>query len=357
MAILSSRSKDEAMKKVGGGTYGKGVVRWPDRIDQQYLLRLTGENRLTQRDVLLVAWLTDVRGATAEQISRVFFSNAGTAKNRLTKLYQMRLVERGYLPPDDAPALGISPYTLIYYVGRGGRYWLTQMEGRRFESGWKVQVPQQMAHDLMSTEVVTALYEDFRRFDEVTGRPVQMRLESEVVFWKLDGAGNPEITEVKRQGQTVRETVALLRSDMRFVAKEGNENGPTLLAAFIEADRGTMTNPQFAEKVITYNQAAQQWRTQETVREAKGEGAARPFPQVLVVTTGATRVRNLMKTISEKAADGVVWAVIEWAGLRGVDRVLTEPVWGKATQGRTAAAKALLLPAVAARLGQAAGNE
>jgi hypothetical protein len=53
-------------------------------------------------------------------------------------------------------------------------------------------------------------------------------------------------------------------------------------------------------------------------------------------------VRNLLKTISEKAAEGVIWAVIDWAGLRGTDKVLTAPVWGKATQGRTAAERALL---------------
>jgi UDP:flavonoid glycosyltransferase YjiC (YdhE family) len=140
---------------------------------------------------------------------------------------------------------------------------------------------------------------------------------------------------------------------MRFEAKEGdNDNGPTLLSAFIEADRGTMTNPQFAEKVGAYNLAAQQWSTREMVQEAKGEGAARPFPQVLVVTTGPTRVRNLMKTISEKAAEGVVWAVIDWAGLRGVSKVLTDPVWGKATKGRAAAERALL-PGLVDRLGEA----
>jgi hypothetical protein len=38
----------------------------------------------------------------------------------------------------------------------------------------------------------------------------------------------------------------------------------------------------------------------------------------------------------------VVWAVIDWAALRGVERVLLDPVWGKATQGKTAADRPLL---------------
>jgi len=343
MAIINSRSKDEALKKVGGGTYGKGVDRWPDRIDQQYLGRLANESRLTRRDVSLVDWLTDVRCATTGQISRAFFDNEGTAKNRLTKLYKMRLLERGYMLPNDALELGMSPNAMIYYAGRGGRYWLSQMEGRRFEHGWKIQLPQQMAHDLMSTELVTALHEDFQRYDKATGTMVRLRLESEVVFWQLDGQGKPVVKEGKRQGQTVREKVALLRSDMRLEARTGDDDRtPSLLSAFIEADRGTMNQTQFADKVITYNLAAQQWSTREMVREARGEGAARPFPQVLVVTTGPTRVRNLLKTISEKAAEGVIWAVIDWAGLRGTDKVLTSPVWGKATQGKTAAERALL---------------
>ncbi len=352
MAVLDSRSKKEGGKIVGVSAHGKRAERWPDRIDQQYLSRLTDEHRLTRRDITLFDWLTDVCCATAEQISRVFFSNEGTAKNRLTKLYKMRLLERGYMPPNDALDLGISPNTMIYYPGRGSRYWLSQMEGRRFESGWKVLLPQQVAHDLMSTELIAALHDDFQRFDEATGNRVRMRLESEVVFWKLDGAGRPELREVKRRGETVKEKVALLRSDMRLEAKLGeDDDAASLLSVFIEADRGTMTNPQFGEKVQAYNLAAEQWRNREAVREAKSEGAARPFPMVLVVTTGAARARNLTKTISEKAAEGVVWAVLDWTGLRGLagGGALTTPVWHKATRGKLAAEKALL-PGLAARL-------
>jgi len=135
MTVLDSRSKKEGRKTVGISAHGKRIERWPDRVDQQYLNRLTDEHRLTRRDISLFGWLTDVRCATAEQISRVFFDNEGTAKNRLGKLYKMRLLERGYLPPEDANELGVSPNAMIYYVGRGGRYWLSQMEGRRFESG------------------------------------------------------------------------------------------------------------------------------------------------------------------------------------------------------------------------------
>ncbi len=142
-----------------------------------------------------------------------------------------------------------------------------------------MQLPQHAAHDLMSTELVVALYEDFHRYDQATGRRVHMRLESEVVFWQLDATGKPEWREVKRQGQTVRERVALLRADMRLRTRAGADDGPSLLAAFIEADRGTMTNPQFAEKVGAYNLAAQQWSTRELVREAKGEGRPGPFPR------------------------------------------------------------------------------
>jgi hypothetical protein len=356
MAVLDSQIHKSG-GRVGGGQRGRKLERWPDRIDQQYVARLIEEGRLTRGVISLVDWLTDVRCATAEQISRIFFSNEGTAKNRLTTLYKLRLLERTYMAPNDAIELDYSPYVLAYYVGRGGRYWLSQAEKRRFESGWKVLLPQQVAHDLMSTELMAALHEEFRRLNEATGSKVRMRLESEVIFWKLDAVGQPVWKEGKgRDGKTVRERGPLLRSDMRFEAKEGeDDNGPTLLSAFIEADRGTMTNPQFAEKVGAYNLAAQQWSTRETVREAKGEGAARPFPQVLVVTTGPTRVRNLLKTISEKAAEGVIWAVIDWAGLRGTDKVLTAPVWGKATQGKTAAERALL-PGLAGRLGFVGGG-
>ncbi len=346
MAVMDSQPGGYAAERIGGKQRGKQTERWPDRVDQQYLARLVDEGRLTRRDIALFDWLTDVRCATAEQISRVFFSSEGTAKNRLTTLYKLRLLERSYMPGRDAVNLEISPYALVYYVGRGGRYWLNQMEGRSFESGWKVLLPQQIAHDLMSTELVAAIHDDFQRFDKATGSRVQMRLESEVVFWKLDGAGKPELRQVTRKGETIREKVPLLRSDMRFEARPGDDDhAPSLLAAFIEADRGTMNQSQFAEKVQTYNQAAEQWRS----REAKGDGAGRPFPQVLVVTTGATRARHLAQTISEQAAEGVVWAVLDWAGLRGVNRVLTDPVWHKATQGRQAAEKALL-PGLAARI-------
>lgn len=352
MAVLDSQTHKN-VGRIGGGQRGRKLVRWPDRIDQQYMARIIEEGRLTRRDVALLDWLADVRCATAEQISRVFFNSAGTARNRLTTLYKLRLLERTYMLPNDAIDLDYSPYSLAYYLGRGGRYWLSQAENRRFESGWKVQLSQQVAHDLMSTELIAALHEDFRQLNETTGTRVQMRLESEVVFWKLDGTGKPELRTVKRKGETVKERVPLLRSDMRLEAKLGeDDDAASLLSVFIEADRGTMNQTQFGEKVQAYNLAAQQWSTRETVREAKGEGAARPFPMVLVVTTGAARARNLTKTISEKAAEGVVWAVLDWAGLRGLagGGALTATVWHKATRGKLAAEKALL-PGLAAKLG------
>jgi hypothetical protein len=168
------------------------------------MARIIDEGRLTGRDVEILDWLADVRCATAEQISRVFFSSQGTARNRLTQLYKMRVVERAYLPPDDAIELGVSPYVLVYYPGRGGRYWLAKVRSRRFESGWKVQLPQHVAHDLVSTELVTALLEDFLRLAETTGMRVRTRLESEVVFWKLDAAGKPELRDVKRRGRMIK---------------------------------------------------------------------------------------------------------------------------------------------------------
>lgn len=344
--------------RVGGGQRGRKLVRWPDRIDQQYVARLIEEGRLTRRDIALLNWLADVRSATAEQISRVFFSNVGTAKNRLTQLYKLRLVERGYLPPNDAISLDYSPYVLAYYVGRGGRYWLMQMEQRKFETGWKVQLPQQVAHDLMSTELIAALHEDFRRLNESGGEQARIRLESEVVFWKLDTAGNPELRDAKRKdGTRVKEKVPLLRSDMRLQVKmgEGGDDAPTVLSAFIEADRSTMNQTQFAEKVKAYNEAATQWRGQEKMREVKGEGAARPFPFVLVVTTGSNRAKHLAQTISENAGEGVIWTVIDWEKLRGLvggGGALVAPVWWKAAQGKSAAER-VLLPSLAARLGAA----
>jgi hypothetical protein len=122
MAIFTSQLQNETGHKISGTPRGKRASRWPDRIDQQYTSRIVEEGRLTTRDIGLMHWLTDVRCATAEQISRMFFHSKGTGRNRLTQLFRMRILERAFFPPEDAAGLGLSPYSLVYYVGRGGRY-------------------------------------------------------------------------------------------------------------------------------------------------------------------------------------------------------------------------------------------
>jgi hypothetical protein len=353
MSVLDSNVGRDYRRFAATGR-GKRVKRWPDRVDQRYLARIFDEGRLTMRDEALLDWLVDVRCATAEQIARTFFNSDGTAKNRLTQLYRMRMVERAYFPPADAAELGISPFALVYYLGRGGKYWLQQIRERTFENNWKVQLPQNVAHDLMSTELMAALQQELRQLQDEIGAVLRTRLASEVLFWKLDESGHPVLKTVKqRDGREVREKVPLLRSDMRFEVKVGEgEEAKTLLSAFVEADRGRMDQTQFAAKVQTYNQAAEQWRTRESVREAKGEGVAQPFPWVLVVGTSPVRARNLAKTVSNNAADGVMWAVVDWQSLGNVQRVLLEPIWWKAAKGRVMEGRPML-PTLAQRLGVA----
>jgi hypothetical protein len=356
MTIIETEIKNDYRKICSSGR-GKRAKRWPERIDQEYLGRIVDEGRLTRRDQTAMHWLVDVRCATTEQISRMFFLASGTGRNRLTQLYKMRILERAYLPPEDAEQLKLPQQTLVYYLGRGGKFWLQQLEKRQFEGGWKVQQPTTVAHDLMSTELVVALQEELEQLARSQNAKLRTRLESEVVFWRLDATGQPVLKDVKRRdGTTGKERVALLRSDMRLEVKNGEgDDAPTLISAFVEADRGTMTSGQFTEKVTAYNQAAEQFRARELRREARGEGKAQEFPQVWVVTTGATRARNLAQVISQTVAEGIMWAVIDWESLRRVKRLLLEPVWWKAKKGRVGA-ELPILPGLAKQLGIVGGE-
>ncbi|RMG89287.1 MAG: hypothetical protein D6706_21630 [Chloroflexi bacterium] len=347
VATIDSRVESGGKQRISATRAGKRARRWMDKIDQRYLARIIDEGRMTKRDEAILEWLVAVRCATAEQIGRAFFSGVATGKNRLTKLYRMRMVERAYFPPEDAELLGVSPYTLVYYLGRGGKFWLQEIVGRRVAGSWQVLSPHRVGHDLMSTELVVALQEELRRLDEQIGSVMNLRLESEVPFWRLDERGEPEVRRVKRNdGKVVAERVALLRSDMRLEVRVGEgEGGPVLLSAFVEADMGNMTGSQFAEKVALYNEAAAMWRRRET---RKGEGRA--FPVVLVVTTGAIRARNLARVIGEAVDEGILWAVIDWERLRSVERLLVDPVWWKVVKGQVVSERPLL-PSLAKKLG------
>ncbi len=356
MTIIETEIKNDYRKICSSGR-GKRAKRWPERIDQEYLGRIVDEGRLTRRDQTAMHWLVDVRCATAEQIGRMFFATNGTARNRLTQLYKMRILERAYLPPEDAEQLKLPQQTLVYYLGRGGKFWLQQLEKRQFEGGWKVQQPNTGAHDLMSTELVVALQEELEQLARSQTAKLRTRLESEVIFWKLDSTGQPVLKDVKRRdGTTGKERVPLLRSDMRLEVKNGvGDDATTLVSAFVEADRGTMTSGQFAEKVAAYNQAAEQFRARELRREARGEGKAQEFPQVWVVTTGETRARNLTQVISQTVAEGIIWSVIDWESLRRVKRLLLDPVWWKARKGKTGVERRSIL-ALAKQMGTAGGG-
>ena len=262
--------------------------------------------RLTARDVLLLSLIWQYRVLRRDQIVSLLFPSKNTANERLKRLYQHRFLQRRWLPVE----YGRGMSQALYLLDSRGADLLAQRFGfDRGEIHWrsshnKVSSPF-LGHMLMINDVRIAL--------TLAAKSAGYRVER----WLTQEEISASPDHVYLSGANGSRKVAVI-PDSYFCLHLGSRRAHFL----IEADRATVSNKRWAQRVSAYLEYV---RSGQYVRRY-GAHCLR----VLTVTTGIKRLANL-KSTTEGAGGGAMFWFVTLGEATGT-AVLRQPIWRVAGQ-------------------------
>jgi hypothetical protein len=235
-------------------------------------------SRLTERDRRVARDCFEHRVLTTEQLRRLHFGGARTARNRLRLLYELRILDR-FRPPWPYEA-GSSPYHWV--LDQAGSYVVAEQLGLepkelrwRRDAAIALARSAKLSHQVAVNEFFTRLAEEARR----TGGSLRewwgerRSLEALGGLAAPDGYGRLELP------------------------------GERKLALLLELDRGTEDYQRLREKARRYTKALRRSELRE------------PQPVVVVVAPSQARAAGARKALSGTA---VPTAAIVWTPERKV---------------------------------------
>lgn len=130
-------------------------------VSQTVVVKMKGENQLTDRDLEIAKFLFNVRFATLNQIYRFLNldSNKSNLKNRLDKLVRLRILNKFVLTNDDN---SIVEQLQIYCLDIGGRYLLasySKLDTSDWYTSINLKASELVGENLLTTEFYTRLME------------------------------------------------------------------------------------------------------------------------------------------------------------------------------------------------------
>ena len=130
-------------------------------VSQTVVVKMKGENQLTDRDLEITKFLFNVRFATLNQIYRYLNleSNKSNLKNRLDKLVKLRILNKFILTNEDG---SITEQLQIYCLDIGGRYLLasySKLDTSDWYTSINLKASELVGENLLATEIYTRLME------------------------------------------------------------------------------------------------------------------------------------------------------------------------------------------------------
>ena len=258
------------------------------------------------RDVRLVVSVHQHRILRRDQLQRLHFPSKNTANARLRRLHAHGYLARRRLPVEDGQ--GSSQY-LYMLASRGAQLVADRLGVDLAEIGWKRS--QNHASSLFLDH--TLMVNDVRIAVELAAR----RQGDRVQRWITEDELKRSPDRVQIEPERGRSRRVALVPDAYFCLAFGQRRAHF----FLEADRATVPNRRWAQKVLAY------------LAYLRSGAYARRYGtdclRVLTVTTSEKRMRNLMRTTQTACADrnGVRLFWFTWLERATPKTILQAPLW------------------------------
>lgn len=262
--------------------------------------------RLTRRDMDLVLWVHQLRVTRRDQLQRLVFPSKNTANARLKRLHAHGYLARRRLPVEEGQ--GSSQY--LYMLASRGAQLVTEQLGLDVaEIGWKRSQNHVSSMFLEHTLMVN----DVRIAVEVAATRQRYHLER----WTTEDDLRRSPDRVRIEPERGRSRRVALVPDAYFCLAFGQRRA----RFFLEADRATVPNRRWAQKILAY------------LAYVRSGAYARRYGtdclRVLTVTTSEKRMRNLMRTTATACGveNGVRMFWFTWLEPVTDATVLAGPIW------------------------------
>ena len=259
----------------------KNVPRFQRRPEQ------VGSLNLQERDLEIVKLVHDYRFLDTGQIQALIGSSYQATLRRLRKLFHHGFLER---PPAQLYLAWFKPRKMVYALGDRGADLLAEKYGidtgktkwrrKNIEAKYRY-----MEHTLMISNVRACL-----------NLALENPPESRLLFWERE---NRELRDQVYFRERARKRRLPIVPDGFFAIEDKGDD----IHFFLEADRGTMTNRRFLNKMRAY----WQWWRQGGHENRFGIKAFR----VLTVTNTEKRKENLRRT-TKKADQKQIGSLMFW---------------------------------------------
>ena len=262
--------------------------------------------RLTERDVLLLSLIWQYRVLRRDQIQRLLFPSKNTANERLKRLYQHGFLQRRWLPIEYGQGMSQA----LYLLDARGADLLAQRCGvDRGTMHWRASHSRASSPFLLHTLFIN----DVRAALTVAAESAGYRIERWLTQEEL--SASPDYVHLS--GADGSRRVAVI-PDSYFCLRLGSRRAHF----FIEADRATLSNRRWAQRVSAYLEYV---RSGQYTRRYGAHSL-----RVLTVTTGPRRLANLKSTTEGAGGGPMLWFAT--LGEVTADAVLHQPIWRVASQ-------------------------
>ena len=257
--------------------------------------------RFTARDVILLSLVWQYRILRRDQIQQLLFPSKNTANERLKRLYQHGFIQRRWRPVEYGQGMGQA----LYLLDARGADLLAQKSG--LDRG---EIHSRASHNKVSSPFLDhmLMINDVRIAVAMAAKTAAYRIERWLTQEEL--SASPD--HVCLSGANGSHKVAVI-PDSYFCLRLGSRRAHF----FIEADRATVSNKRWAQRVCAYLEYV---RSGQYVRRY-GAHCLR----VLTVTTGVKRLANLKHTTEGAGGGPMFW----FATLGDVtaEAVLHQAIW------------------------------
>jgi hypothetical protein len=258
--------------------------------------------QLTERDVQVVLAVFAQRVLSREQITRLFFRSKNTANERLMRLYQHGFLERRWLPVAYGHGMGQA----LYLLGKRGADIVAHQRGIDHQAiGWQASLNHVgspfLEHSLMINDVRIA----------VTLAACRPGYGVEAWVGEDELKATPDYVSITTSSGRQRRVAVI--PDSYFVLRLGDRRAHF----FLEADRATVSNTRWRDRIRAYRVYTESGR----YTERYGTHSLR----VLTVTTGPQRLANLKRTTEDVGGGQLFWFTT--AGEAMAEDVLARPLW------------------------------
>jgi len=259
--------------------------------------------RLTERDSLVLSLIWQHRVLRRDQIQRLVFPSKNTANERLKRLYQHGFLQRRWPAVEYGQGMSQALYLLD---ARGADVVAQHLALDRGEMHWRA------SHDQVSSPFLDhmLMINDVRIALSLAAKWGHYRIECWLTQQEL--SVSPGHVHLSGANGLRKATVI---PDSYFCLHLGSRRAHF----FIEADRATVSNKRWAQRVGAYLEYIR------SGQYARRYGAH--CLRVLTVTTSETRMRNLLHTTEGVAGRMAPLFWFTHIGMLSALTVLDRPIW------------------------------